>query len=246
VDRTPVWLDDRELRLGGTEFYATAFGACESTVDRFYLMKPRDLVERYVTLVAELGPRRIFELGIFRGGSTAFLSHLADPERLVAVELSDERVAALDQFVAQHGYGDRVRAHYGVNQADRTAIDRIRSEEFGDGLLDLVLDDASHQRDETRASFNTLFPYVRPGGLYVIEDWAWGLFAFSGPRKGRSLAPLVFELLLSLPYAEGMIDDITVDKYWAVVRRGGAPLVPAAFDLASKISERGRRMITEE
>ena len=31
----------------------------------------------------------------------------------------------------------------------------------------------SHLRDETIASFETLFPRLRPGGQYVIEDWAW-------------------------------------------------------------------------
>jgi predicted methyltransferase len=38
-----------------------------------------------------------------------------------------------------------------------------------DQLLDLVVDDTSHL-GPTRASFNTLFPRLRPGGVYVIED----------------------------------------------------------------------------
>jgi hypothetical protein len=36
-----------------------------------------------------------------------------------------------------------------------------------------VIDDASHIYEPTRASFETLFPYLRPGGLYIIEDWQW-------------------------------------------------------------------------
>ena len=39
--------------------------------------------------------------------------------------------------------------------------------------LDLVVDDASHTYEETRASFEFLFPLLSPGGVYVIEDWSW-------------------------------------------------------------------------
>ena len=37
--------------------------------------------------------------------------------------------------------------------------------------VDLVIDDASHRYPETVASFEVLFPRLRTGGLYVIEDW---------------------------------------------------------------------------
>jgi SAM-dependent methyltransferase len=41
------------------------------------------------------------------------------------------------------------------------------------GPLDLVFDDASHFYRFSKVSFETLFPLLRPGGLYVIEDWSW-------------------------------------------------------------------------
>ena len=43
--------------------------------------------------------------------------------------------------------------------------------ELGGRLIDLVIDDASHRLAETRSSFESLFPHVRPGGLFIIEDW---------------------------------------------------------------------------
>ena len=42
-----------------------------------------------------------------------------------------------------------------------------------DGRLDLVIDDASHELHATKASFETLFPLLRSGGWYIIEDWIW-------------------------------------------------------------------------
>jgi hypothetical protein len=60
-----------------------------------------------------------------------------------------------------------------VDQSDRSVVPRIIDEEFGSTPLDLVTDDASHLLDLTRASFEMLFPRLRPGGTYIIEDWNW-------------------------------------------------------------------------
>ncbi|MFI5882995.1 class I SAM-dependent methyltransferase [Streptomyces sp. NPDC051554] len=38
------------------------------------------------------------------------------------------------------------------------------------GPFDIVIDDGSHLNDHVLTSFRALFPHVRPGGLYVIED----------------------------------------------------------------------------
>ena len=39
-------------------------------------------------------------------------------------------------------------------------------------MFDLIVDDASHLYRPTLASFEVLYPRLRPGGTYVIEDWA--------------------------------------------------------------------------
>ena len=36
-----------------------------------------------------------------------------------------------------------------------------------------MIDDASHLYEPSLASFETLFPLLRPGGTYIIEDWKW-------------------------------------------------------------------------
>ncbi len=64
-----------------------------------------------------------------------------------------------------------VHPHYGVDQADRTRLQQILDDDIGDRPLDLVVDDASHRYVETRASFELLFPRLRPGGRFVLEDW---------------------------------------------------------------------------
>jgi predicted O-methyltransferase YrrM len=143
----------------------------ESTSSRFYIVKPPHLVERYKAICGRARGGNIVELGIAEGGSTALLALWAAPAKLVAVDLESRRLEALDEFIEQRGLGERVSAHYGVDQADGRRLQEIVIGEFGDAELDLVIDDASHHFGPTRASFEALFPYVREGGVYLIEDW---------------------------------------------------------------------------
>jgi predicted O-methyltransferase YrrM len=142
-----------------------------STADRFFIVKSLELVERYRQLCDAFHGGTIVELGIAEGGSTALLALWAKPRHLVAVDLEPSALSALDEFVDAHGLGAVVRPRYGIDQSDRAALAAAVDAEAGGAPLDLVIDDCSHQYGPTRSSFETLFPRLRPGGLYVIEDW---------------------------------------------------------------------------
>jgi Methyltransferase domain len=144
----------------------------ESTSKRFFIVKERDLVERYQQLSATTWHgATIVELGIAEGGSTALLGLLAEPTKLIAVEIEPQRLEALDQFIDERGLQASIRPHYGVDQSDHRRLADLVDGERGGQLLDVVIDDASHDYFLTKASFETLFPRLRPGGIYVIEDW---------------------------------------------------------------------------
>jgi hypothetical protein len=137
---------------------------------------------------------------------------------------------------------DHVKVHYGIDQGDVGRVAQIVSEDFGpETHLDCVLDDASHQLDLTRSSFELLFPRLREGGIYVIEDWGWGHFAFAPERPGPSLARLVMEIMLSIPYVDGLVDEVVVNKYYAVVRRGSFAVQSLKLD--DCLSKRGHQLL---
>ena len=156
-------------RVGETEFVYGFRG--QSTENRLLIQKTPDLIDRYVAICEEFRHGAIFELGIAGGGSTALISLLAEPRKLVACELNAEPVAGLTSFIEAQGAEAIVRPFYGVDQSDRARLTEIVDAEFDGELLDLVLDDASHEYHPTRASFEVLFPRLRPGGVFVIEDW---------------------------------------------------------------------------
>ena len=217
----------------------------------FWLFKEQPLIDRYVALVAELNPHHIFELGIFQGGSTAFLSELARPDRLVAIDLEPPKGTALQDYLARGVPAEVVHIYDGVDQADRGRLAEIVEEEFGDQPLDFVVDDCSHLYEPTRASFNELFPRLRPGGAYVIEDWPWA-HARIGAENPEGIWPdqvpltrLAFEILLALPTAPGLISQVRVDRWAVEVRRGDADIDPDGFDISSSLTPRSQRMLPD-
>jgi predicted O-methyltransferase YrrM len=238
------WRDENVLEIDGVQFVAHgATNRFTSTRDKFCLVKRPDLVAAYLGLLDELRPATIVDIGVYQGGSCALMALAADPEMLVAVELSEERVRAIDDLVADRGLGERFHVHYGVDQADGFALRELVDGHLADRSLDLVVDDASHLVGPTRASFNALFPRLRPGGVYIIEDWSWAHIGYGTHRPAHTpLTVLVFEITMAVPSRPGLIAELRIDRDWALVVRGEAEL-EAGFDISACYSERGRALL---
>jgi hypothetical protein len=151
------------LRHDGVEYLVALFRNDLTTPERFVIWKSRPLLEASLRLIERLDARRIVELGIAQGGSIALFAGYATDAQLVALDFSTERIEPLDAHLADAGLVDRVHLAYGVDQSDRAAV-LAAIEPLGPEPLDLVLDDASHRYAETVASFDLLFPRLRPGG----------------------------------------------------------------------------------
>lgn len=212
----------------------------------FLLFKERPLIDRYVALLEELRPRNIVELGVMEGGGTALLFALAHPNRLVAIDRRPPMDPRLREYVAREGLGETVRIHDDTDQADRRRLAEIIGAEFGDEPLDLVVDDCSHLYEATKASFNELFPRLRAGGLYTIEDWPWAheqpvadMWAGQVP-----LTRLVMELVLANPVVPDLIDELRIDAESVQVRRGEAKVDPLGFDISDHLDDTGRGFVT--
>lgn len=68
---------------------------------------------------------------------------------------------------------DRIKCYY-VDQSSEhslgAAIQRIHHELGSVELFDLILDDGSHIKEHQWLTIHTLHQWVKPGGLYIIED----------------------------------------------------------------------------
>ncbi|WP_027211103.1 class I SAM-dependent methyltransferase [Burkholderia sp. WSM2232] len=216
------WKNETDFEMGGYTLrmhYEHGGSKIKSEGNEFLLMKAKNFLGHYTSLRPE-DCRKVLELGVYQGGSFVFLDQLLEPEKISALELSTTTIPALDQYVEKNS--GRAKIYYGTSQDDVSKLHQIVDEDFG-GELDLVVDDASHFYEQTKTSFKTLFPLVRPGGLYIIEDWNWAFQdAFQSPDNGwfgvPSPANLMIELLEEMT-RNGMISDIEVHRELWKIRR---------------------------
>ncbi len=112
----------------------------------------------------ELIPRRILEIGTFKGESTKIFSK-AFPESLVLT---------LDIELREIDFSGCQNVKYlQCDQCDREALlSALRTAEFEP--VDLIIDDASHIGAFSQMTFDTLFPLLKSGGAYFVEDWGTG------------------------------------------------------------------------
>jgi len=208
--------------------------------DGLVLWKSRALVEQYRAFWAErpaFNPRQVFELGLWKGGSVAFWAEALQPERLVGVDLRGASGSPdFESYLAAHA--PRLAVHWAVDQLDQKRLGALADTAF-EGPLDLVIDDASHLYGPTRASFEALFPRLRPGGLYVIEDWAWAHWPrFQGPASPFArqipLTRLVEELVAAVGSGD-LLRAISVRRGFVAVERGEWPM-PERFTLEAAMS----------
>ena len=237
------WSSDEEFAIGDVSYVCKPRkDTLRSRADRFCIRKPREVIERYESLIARLEPQRIAEVGIYEGGSTAMICQIAQPERLIAVDIEADPNPALEQFSQAQGMTDSLSVHWGVDQADSERLGSIVDSDLGPDPLDLVIDDASHFLDESRITFETLFPRLRPGGEYVLEDWAWGHALIEVWPNRQPLTVLVAELTIACAHHPEWIASIEIDRPWAVIRRGEGEIEPDGFSLRAGLGDRGRRL----
>lgn len=243
-----VWSGDDEFSVDGVRYLAEGYVGTKRRADpdQLRLLKPRAEIEAFVARVEASAPRTIVELGIYHGGSTALLAQVAQPRTLVALDLRPD-CPPLDRFIERQGLGGVVLPHYGVDQADAARLDEIMANALGGAPVDMVIDDASHLLPETVASFNRLFPHLRPGGSYVIEDWSWAHSRLVvPPDRYQGVPPLsafVCELVLAAASRPAVVAEVVVDAGTAVVVRGHRELDPTRFDISAHFDPVARDMV---
>ncbi|HEX9425472.1 MAG TPA: CmcI family methyltransferase [Pyrinomonadaceae bacterium] len=192
---------------------------CPSTSEAFTIVKSEPYLRVYEDLASGFSPSSILELGVCQGGSYVFLDKLFNPRRMSAVEIRSQPVAPLLQYLSRT---ENRFVHFATSQRDGEMLKQIVLRELADEL-DLVVDDASHSYEETKTSFEFLFPLLRPGGIYVIEDWSWAHHPnYQSPEarfsKRHALSNLLFEQIMLLG-STSVISEIRVWRFLYLIHK---------------------------
>jgi hypothetical protein len=79
---------------------------------------------------------------------------------------SNGKIFAIDIFDKSQLQESRIQIFKG-SQVDKGFLDEVL---IHTGELDIIIDDGSHMNDHVLTTFNHLFPKLKLGGIYVIED----------------------------------------------------------------------------
>ncbi|UQZ86628.1 Mycinamicin VI 2''-O-methyltransferase [Paenibacillus konkukensis] len=244
------WLPDRMLMndlVFRLQYYKND-ATWELGDDCLLLIKNKLLMDSYKAYFGQKSgftPSYIFELGMFSGGSIALWHEIFQPKKIVGADLRENKENDyFRRYIAQNGLSDRIKTYWKTNQADTARLRQIALAELPEGI-DLVFDDASHMYEATKQSFEALFPLLRPGGLYIIEDWNWSHSAAcqredSIWRDKIELTRLIFDLAEAVgSSSSAYISSLQVFDGYAVVEKSGRKFDPGEqFRLERIISRR--------
>ena len=219
--------------LGDETFRAVNFGMNHEETDGSHVIfKPRWMIKRYEALVDSLAPAHIVELGIHKGGSTVFFHELAKPEKLTAVDIEQTSLPTLQSYI-EGLPNNSLKTYFDIDQADTIRLVSAVNKEHDGHALDLVIDDASHYLEETTQSFNALFPLLRKGGIYVIEDWPASYEATNDPRflNREPLRNLIHHLVIKCAANPNIIAKIEIFRSICLVWRGDRDIDSGKFDI---------------
>jgi hypothetical protein len=229
------------IELGGVKFVLDTRPGKErgtSKDNEFVLVKTQAYLSFYDSLRA-CTPKEILEIGMFEGGSLVYFDKLYSPKMLVGVDIRRTPIAALERYRQSRPH---IKTYYGRSQ-DQAPTRGAAQSNFPKGI-DLVIDDASHDYEKTKATFLNIFPLVKAGGHYVIEDWGWAhrpsYQQSDATWSGRpAMTNLIFELTVMTAVSRVM-DSVTISEHLVCIKKGRGMLPPSKLDLSGYI--RGKEM----
>jgi len=122
-------------------------------------------------------PVKLLEIGV--GGYTK-PQQGGDSLRMWKRYFPNGQITGIDLYEKSALQEDRIR----IFQGDQSDARFLRMVTETAGPFDIIVDDGSHMQSHIIASFEALFPLMKPGGIYIIEDTQtsyWPKFEGSTP-----------------------------------------------------------------
>lgn len=150
----PSWPSFEGATLKSFDEIALAAGTDKASNIHGYCQK----YERYLPFDRQK-PLTLLEIGVLSGASILAWSEFYPNARVVGVDINPDCA----QF---HDEDRNITIEIG-SQADGAFLQHV-AEQYGP--FDLIVDDGSHLQNHVIFSFECLWPWVKAGGVYVVED----------------------------------------------------------------------------
>lgn len=139
-------------------------------------------------------PVKFLEIGIFEGSSVKMWEEYFDNAELHFIDINFSQIKYFSN-----------RSHYHLaDQANTADLLKVMSVTKGD--FDIIVDDGGHTMWQQLVSFKTLFPYLKSGGMYIIEDLHtsyWKAYGGGGSLEHPVSGPGTF-----VNFLKDLIDEV--------------------------------------
>lgn len=143
-----------KVAVGILEALGQKYGTDKRAADNHHAYL--DIYERYFANIRQ-SAETVAEIGVFHGASLRMWAEYFAKATICGFDLTAPP-AALDNT--------RIRIVLG-NQSKREDLERLIDVT---GVPDVIIDDGGHAMEQQQVSLGFLFRFLKPGGLYVIED----------------------------------------------------------------------------
>lgn len=130
--------------------------------------KSENFLKNYEQFLSSIKTEKIklLELGVLNGGSILMWGDYFKKGTIVGIDIKDPKINLPSNVHFELG-----------DQRDEKFLNKV-SKKYTKGGFDVIIDDASHYANFTEASFLICFIHLlKPGGIYVIEDWGTGYWS---------------------------------------------------------------------
>jgi len=151
--------------------------------DGFFTDKEPFYLDNYEEYFNNLRGKKIslLEIGIGNGGSLLMWAKYFKDALIYGIDMKKALPQAFKEYVNSKGYSSSIKTVLGFeipgDNIPLVARQHLFHEMLGNIMFDVILDDGAHTYTHTKGAFEVLFfDYLKPGGLYIIEDWGTTYF----------------------------------------------------------------------
>ncbi len=130
----------------------------------------------------------ILEIGVLNGESLKMWKEYFYNSKIIGIDINSD----CDKYIEE-----RISIEIG-SQTDGDFLEKLH-EDYG--RFDMILDDGSHNNSDVIFTFEKLFPYLKSGGVYIVEDSCtsyWSKYDGEYLKKGTMME-----------YFKGLTDDVS-------------------------------------
>lgn len=137
-------------------------------------------------------PLKFLEIGIFQGSSVRMWEEYFPKADLHFIDITYDYMRLQPTRASLHL----------CDQSKKGDLEAL-IEKIG-GEFDVIIDDGGHYMDQQIISFETLFPHLKSGGLYVIEDLHTSYWPkYNGNKRGRGSKN-------TMGYLKNLLNDVNL------------------------------------